>query len=180
MEGPATSSDAKTLAVRATLSDAPSRPPHRYVEPAKIFDDVAAVAWREDPSSVFFGDPGSVTVAHHDIVDRLELCHVLSGCKITAAAVGRVQRRAPRRRQTRGRGRGRRRRRRGRRRGRGFDAGRADAQASHRGRGVDGDPPGPVRGERATGDARPRLRRRRRTSHPTASRRRARLCFTAS
>ena len=74
MEGPATSSDAKT------------RPPYRYVEPAKIFDDVAAVAWREDPSSVFFGDPGSVTVAHHDIVGQIELCHVLSGCKIIAAA----------------------------------------------------------------------------------------------
>jgi hypothetical protein len=58
----------------------------RYVEPAKIFDDVAAVVWREEPSSVFFGDPGSVTVAHHDIVGQIELCHVLSGHKILAAA----------------------------------------------------------------------------------------------
>ena len=66
----------------AASSDAETR----YVEPAKIFDDVAAVVWREEPSSVFFGDPGSVTVAHHDIVGQIELCHVLSGHKILAAA----------------------------------------------------------------------------------------------
>ena len=76
--------DAKS---KSKSSDAKSSPrAYAYVEPAKIFDDVAAVVWREEPSSVFFGDPGSVTVAHHDIVGQIELCHVLSGHKILAAA----------------------------------------------------------------------------------------------
>ena len=57
-----------------------------YEEPARIFDSSPAVVWREEPSTLFVGDPGSATVVHHDIIGQIELCHVLSGAKLLAAA----------------------------------------------------------------------------------------------
>lgn len=57
-----------------------------FREPGDVLDDMAAVTWRETPATIFFGDPGSVTPAHHDIVGQIELCHVLSGQKILGIA----------------------------------------------------------------------------------------------
>jgi hypothetical protein len=57
-----------------------------FREPGDVLDDMAAVTWRETPATIFFGDPGSVTPAHHDIVGQIELCHVLSGQKILGVA----------------------------------------------------------------------------------------------
>ena len=57
-----------------------------FEEPGAVFDDsTAAVIWREEPSTIFFGDAGSATVVHHDIIGQVELCHVLSGSKLIAA-----------------------------------------------------------------------------------------------
>ena len=58
-----------------------------FEEPGAVFEEsTAAVIWREEPSTIFFGDAGSTTVVHHDIIGQVELCHVLSGSKLLAAA----------------------------------------------------------------------------------------------
>jgi hypothetical protein len=57
-----------------------------FEEPAGVFEESPAVVWREEPSTLFVGDPGSATVVHHDIIGQIELCHVLSGAKLLAAA----------------------------------------------------------------------------------------------
>ena len=58
-----------------------------FEEPGAVFEEsTAAVIWREEPSTIFFGDAGSTTVVHHDIIGQVELCHVLTGSKLLAAA----------------------------------------------------------------------------------------------
>ena len=40
-----------------------------FEEPGAVFEEsTAAVIWREEPSTIFFGDAGSTTVVHHDII----------------------------------------------------------------------------------------------------------------
>ena len=45
-----------------------SSPRAIFEEPARAFDGNPAVVWREEPSTLFVGDPGSATVVHHDII----------------------------------------------------------------------------------------------------------------
>ena len=54
-----------------------------FHEPGAV---LPSVVWREEPSTIFVGDPGSGTPPHHDIVAQIELCHVISGTKLLAAA----------------------------------------------------------------------------------------------
>ena len=55
-----------------------------FHEPGAAF--AAATVWREERATVFVGDAGSGTPPHHDIVAQIELCHVMSGSKMFAAA----------------------------------------------------------------------------------------------
>ena len=55
-----------------------------FREPGAAF--AAATVWREERATVFVGDAGSGTPPHHDIVAQIELCHVMSGSKMLAAA----------------------------------------------------------------------------------------------
>ena len=55
-----------------------------FREPGAAF--AAATVWREARATVFVGDAGSGTPPHHDIVAQIELCHVMHGSKMLAAA----------------------------------------------------------------------------------------------
>ena len=55
-----------------------------FREPGAAF--AVATVWREARATVFVGDAGSGTPPHHDIVAQIELCHVMSGSKMLAAA----------------------------------------------------------------------------------------------
>ena len=55
-----------------------------FCEPGAAF--AAATVWREERATVFVGDAGSGTPPHHDIVAQIELCHVMRGSKMLAAA----------------------------------------------------------------------------------------------
>ena len=55
-----------------------------FREPGAAF--AAATVWREARATVFVGDAGSGTPPHHDIVAQIELCHVMRGSKMLAAA----------------------------------------------------------------------------------------------
>ena len=55
-----------------------------FREPGAAF--AAATVWREARATVFVGDAGSGTPSHHDIVAQIELCHVMHGSKMLAAA----------------------------------------------------------------------------------------------
>ena len=55
-----------------------------FQEPGNVFVD--STVWREARAAVFVGDAGSGTPPHHDIVAQIELCHVLTGSKMIAAA----------------------------------------------------------------------------------------------
>jgi hypothetical protein len=54
-----------------------------FIEPGL---GLPSVVWRETHSTIFVGDPGSGTPPHHDIVGQIELCHVITGAKLLAAA----------------------------------------------------------------------------------------------
>jgi hypothetical protein len=55
-----------------------------FREPGAAF--AAATVWRAARATVFVGDAGSGTPPHHDIVAQIELCHVMRGSKMLAAA----------------------------------------------------------------------------------------------